>query len=190
MIVFLSSLSIGVQVVGQWTGICRPAFEGRCEKQLCLEPAALCNLQHYRLWRSSSSRQRSPVSNIIHAHIKHSSLRKNKSILRQSLWACLSWAHCHRQQIVLVHKQTCSVPLTCWVSTEASYAYPRQAFSWVCLPALLFIVQTKLLAFLSQWAIVEQPARKSVSLEPHKMCCTLVFCILFLEGLEGEAFSV
>lgn len=131
MIFSIPSLSVGVQTVGQWTGLRRPAFERRCEKQLCLEPTALCNFQHHWLWWPSSPRQRSPVSNAIHTHIKQSPLHESKEILWQSQWALFPDFY---SLLGLTHMLSRSS-----VRLKHTLLTLGKTISWICFPDLLFI---------------------------------------------------
>lgn len=162
MILSLPSLSIGVQIMGQWTGLRRPAFERRCEKQLCLEPTTLCHFQHHWLWWPSSPRQRSPVSNATQAHIKQSPLHESKGILSQSLWALFPGFYSLLGLTLMVSRSS--------VRLKQALLTLGKSLSCICFPDLLFIVQKKLWGL--WWTSYSgTTCRKSVTL----LCCSLVF---------------
>lgn len=157
----LPSLSVGVQIMGQWTGLRRPAFERRCEKQLCLEPTALCNLQHHWLWWPSSPRQRSPVSNAIQAYIKQSPLHEGKGILSQPSWALFPDFYSLLGLKLMVSRST--------VRLKQALFTLGKLLSWTSFPDLL-IVQTKL------WGLWwTSYSGTSCRIFMTLLCCSLVF---------------
>lgn len=163
MVFSLPSVSVGVQIMGQWTGLCRPAFERRCEKQLCLEPTTLCHCQHHWLWWPSSPRPRSPVSNALQAHIKQSPLHESKGILSQSLWALFPDFYSFLRLTFMVSRSS--------VRLKQALLTLSKLLSWICFPDLLFIVQTKLWDL---WWTSYSGTSCSKSVTP--LCCSLVFC--------------